>query len=58
MDNIKKQTLKQKKTSGSTHAGVKGMYNNKTRLELVVQRELEDTPKNPSPLLNKRMLIN
>jgi hypothetical protein len=34
------------------------MYNNKTRLELVVQWELEDNPKNPSPLLNKRMLTN
>jgi hypothetical protein len=47
-----------KKTSGSTHAGVEGVYNNKTTLELVVQRELEDTPKNPSPLLNKKMLTS
>jgi len=57
MKNIKQQTLKQKKMSGSTHAGVKGMYSHKTRLELVVQSEMDNTPKRAPPLLlNKRML--
>jgi len=57
MKNIKPQTLKRKKTSGSTHAGVEGMYSHKTRLEMVVQSEVEDTPKREPPLpLHKRML--
>ena len=56
--NIKQQTLKRKKTSGSTHAVVEGMYSHKARLELgVVQSEVDDTPKRETPLLlNKRML--
>ena len=55
--NIKQQTLKRKKTSGSTHAGVEGMYSHKTRLELVIQSEMDNTPKRAPPLLlNKRML--
>jgi len=57
MKNIKQQTLKQKKMSGSTHAGVEGMYSHKARLELVVQSEVDNTPKRATPLLlNKRML--
>ena len=32
MKRIKQQTLKRKKTLGSTHAGVEGMYSHKTRL--------------------------
>ena len=57
MKNIKQQTLKQKKTSGSTHVGVQGMYSHKTRHELVIQSEMDNTPKRVPPLLlNKRML--
>ena len=51
MKNIKQQTLKRKKTTGSTHAGVEGMYRHKARLELVVQSEVDDTPKRATPLL-------
>jgi hypothetical protein len=51
MKNIKQQTLKRKKTTGSTHAGVEGMYSHKARLELVVQSEVDDTPKRATPLL-------
>jgi hypothetical protein len=49
MNNIKQQTPKQKKSSGSTHDGVKGMYSHKTRLDMVVQQEVEDTPKKFPP---------
>jgi hypothetical protein len=59
MNNIKQQTLKQKKLSGSTHDSVKGIYSHKTRLDLVVQCKVKDIPKKPQPpLLNKRMLTN